>query len=273
MSFTATLDITEFDDTIIAFESAATILPKSALLPNDVYYTDIIGGGFGTLMITTDGGHAANIGDPTGRNDDGFRGPIDLGFTIEFFGNSYSSFYLNNNGNISFNAGIAEYTPTGPQGAPQPIISPYFADLDSRGDLSGLVYYRQDIPNQLIITWDHVGYFSSRDDLFVSFQLVLRGPGYVIPPGEGRIGFFWKDMQWETGEASNGIDGFGGTPAAVGFGDGLDQGIVLEGSVSNGISTIVNHKKLWVDENLSPIRPRQLWPCGWTVLPKLPGAG
>ena len=35
-----------------------------------------------------------------------------------------------------------------------------------------------------------------------SFQLVLRGRGFAIPAGEGQIGFFYKGMQWETGDAS-----------------------------------------------------------------------
>jgi hypothetical protein len=83
-------------------------------------------------MVTTGGGNAANVGDPSGRNDDGFRGPIPLGLSLTFFGNTYTSFFLNNNGNISFNGGIAAFTPTGPQGAPQPIISPFFADVDTR---------------------------------------------------------------------------------------------------------------------------------------------
>ena len=49
---------------------------------------------------------------------------------------------------------------------------------------------------------------------------------------EGQIGFFWTTMQWETGDASGGSNGFGGDPAAVGFGDGLGNGQVLQGSTA-----------------------------------------
>ncbi|MGZ6290865.1 MAG: hypothetical protein ACXWMK_01585 [Syntrophales bacterium] len=52
-------------------------------------------------------------------------------------------------------------------------------------------------------------------------------------------------MQWETGDASGGSGGFGGTPAAVGFGDGLTNVQILEGSIQNGVSGIVNNEKLW----------------------------
>jgi hypothetical protein len=235
--------------TLLIFGSAATVqaavitIPKSALLPSTTYYTENIGGGIGTPLVMTGGGNSANVGGM--RNDDGFTGPLPLGFTLNFFGNDYTTFFANNNGNISFQAGIPAFTPTGPQGAPQPIISPFFADVDTRGAGSGLMHLRNDISNQIIVSWDRVGYFNSHDDKLNSFQLVLRGPNYAIPQGEGQIGFFWKTMQWETGDASGGTGGFGGTPAAVGFGDGENNGQILEGSTQPGISAVVNNHHIW----------------------------
>lgn len=235
-----------------AFATVTTV-PDSALVSSGNYYTDTIGGGIGNALVMTGGGNGANVGGT--RNDDGFSGPINLGFTLNFFGQDYTQFWANNNGNISFTGGIAAYTPTGPQGAPQPIISPFFGDVDTRGAGSGLMYLRNDIPGEVIVTWDQVGYFGAHDDLLNSFQLVLRGPGYTIPPGEGAIGFFYKNMQWETGDASNGSGGFGGTPAAIGFGDGSGNGEVLQGSINNGIASIVNNKYIWFDQNLAPVTP------------------
>src|SRR5262245_35208802 len=200
--------------------AAVTVIPDSALIPSTTYYTDTIGGGIGSVVVTTGGGSGANVGDPSGRNDDGFSGPIPFGFTLNFFGTPQTQFFVNNNGNISFGAGISAFTPTGPTGASAPIISPFFADVDTRNAASGVVHIRQDIPNELIVTWDAVGYFLANADKLDSFQLVVRGPGFAIPAGEGAIGFFYKGMQWETGDASGGSGGFGGTPAAVGFGDG-----------------------------------------------------
>jgi hypothetical protein len=181
------------------------------------------------------------------RNDDGFSGPIPLGFSLNFFGHTYTSLFANNNGNISFGNGISAFTPNGPQGAAQPIISPFFADVDTEAAGSGLMSLRNNISNEIFVTWDHVGYFNQHDDKLNSFQFVLRGPGYLVPAGEGRIGFFWKTMQWETGDASGGSGGFGGTPAAVGFGDGQSNGEILQGSIQNGISGEVNDHRLWVD--------------------------
>ena len=121
-------------------------------------HADIIGGGIGNIVVMTGGGNAAGIGNPTGRNDDGFSGPIPLGFTLTFFGNNYTSFRANNNGNISFTGGISAFTPSGPQGQNAPIISPFFADVDTRTS-PGVMRLRTDIPNEIIVTWDQAGFF------------------------------------------------------------------------------------------------------------------
>lgn len=247
--------------TVNPVSAAVITIPQSALTPSTTYYTDTIGGGIGSPLIMTGGGNAANVGQS--RNDDGFSGPISLGFMLTFFGNTYNSFFANNNGNISFNAGISAFTPSGPQGASQPIISPFFADVDTRNVGSGLMSLRTDIPNEIIVTWDAVGYFGNHADKLNSFQLVLRGPDFVIPEGEGAIGFFYKDMQWETGDASGGSGGFGGDPAAVGFGDGASNGEVLQGSTENGISGVVDNHHIWFDPNLRPI-------CGVPGAPPCP---
>jgi hypothetical protein len=230
-----------------ATQAVETTLPVSALVPSTNYYTDTIGGGIGDVVVMTGGGNANGAGDPTGRNDDGFSGPKNLGFTLNFFGTNQTQYWVNNNGNISFNNGISAFTPTGPTGAAEPIISPFFADVDTRGALSGVTHLRTNIANEIIVTWDQVGYFGAHDDKLNSFQLVLRGPGFAIPAGEGQIGFFYKGMGWETGDASGGSGGFGGTPGAVGFGDGAGNGQVLAGSTQNGIAGVVANHHIWFD--------------------------
>jgi len=245
--FLALLTIPVFAVLIAATSAQAveTVIPQSALIPSTNYYTDTIGGGIGDVVVMTGGGSAPGIGDPTGRNDDGFSGPKNLGFTLNFFGTNQTQYWVNNNGNISFNAGISAFTPTGPTGAPQPLISPFFADVDTRGALSGVTHLRTNIANEIIVTWDQTGYFGSHDDKLNSFQLVLRGPGFAVPAGEGQIGFFYKGMGWETGDASGGTGGFGGTPGAVGFGDGAGNGQVLAGSTQNGIAAAVANHHIW----------------------------
>ena len=202
------------------------------------YYTDIIGGGIGS--------------EPEGyrRNDDSFFGPFDLGFTLTYFGEDYTEFFINNNGNISFGQGVFSFTPEPIDVTTDaPIIGPYWGDVDTRPESGGTVTLRTDIPNQIIVTWDQVGYYSSRTDLLASFQLVLRGPGFNVPAGEGDIGFFYNEIEWETGEASGGTNGFGGVEATAGFGDGLPESnpgeISIAGSQQPGISRILSNQFFW----------------------------
>jgi hypothetical protein len=225
--------------------NVVTIADSALTASNSLYTSD-----YGSVVVTTGGGNAANVGASNGRNDDGYSGPIALGYTLQnFFGGDYSSIYINNNGNITFTSGLSAFTPSGPQGATQPVIAPFFADVDTRGALSGVVHLNQSIANETIITWDQVGYYSGHADKLDTFQLVLRGAGFNTPVGEGQIGFFYGSMNWETGDASGGSGGFGGTPAAVGFGDGQLNGNVLQGSTQNGISQIVNDSFIWFDVN------------------------
>lgn len=235
--------------------AAETYLPdqgtSSVLISSTQYYTEMAGLGLGTAVNMTGGGYGGEtLGGP--QSDDGFTSPINFGFSFSFFGSSYSSFYINNNGNISFNSGNTAYTPDSnfPVGASQPIIAPFFADVDTRGTGSvGAVYLNQTVTNQAIVTWDQVGYYNQHMDLLNSFQLVVRGASYTVPVGEGTIGFFWKTMGWETGDKSSGANGFGGSPAAVGFGNGVMDLVSFDNSMLDGISGVVQNHHVWFNVN------------------------
>ena len=241
----------------LSAQAAEISIPQSALISSDYYYTDLIGGGIGNTIVTTGGGNAANIGNLSGRNDDGFM-RLNLGFNISFFGQNYSTLYINNNGNVSFGNGISAYIPQGMTGATSPVISAYFSDVDTRASGSGVVHYRTDIANQLIVTWDQVGYFNTHADALNSFQMVLRGTDYSIPVGEGFVGFFYKDMSWEDTNTS--------TTAAVGFGDGAGNAEALVGSNTNNLNLVVNDHHIWFDPNLAPVVVDVPEPCSLALL-------
>lgn len=245
----ALIALTAAQSNFIAPANALTIFAQSALTPTTQLYTDTIGGGIGNIVVMTGGGNANGAGNASGRNDDGFSGPISFGFTgagtLPFFGQNYSAFFANNNGNISFTGGNSSYIPTGPLGATVPTISIWFGDVDTRGPASGVLHIRQDIANQTILTWDRVGYYDSNADLLNTFQMVVRGPDYSIPEGEGAIGFFWLGMPWEVTETS--------TTAAVGFGNGAGDGVVLEGSNTAGLHNVVAFHQTWFNANLTPV--------------------
>jgi hypothetical protein len=241
-------------------QADVVIIPQSALIPSTTLYTQDLGISVGSTLVMTGGGSAPNVGGLDGRNDDGFRGPINFGFNFSLFGTTYTSFFANNNGNITFNSGVSAFTPSGLQGATQPVVSPFFADVDTRNSASGVMSLQTHTSaagDEVILTWPNVGFFSSRGDPLNTFQLVIREDGYAIPPGEGQVGFFWTTMGWEVGEASGGGSnglcppgvtvGIGQvcTPAAIGFGDGNDTGFVLQGSTANGIAEVVENNRLW----------------------------
>jgi nidogen-like/PEP-CTERM motif-containing protein len=222
--------------------AAQVTIPASSLSSSNSLYTN----DFGSVVVPTGGGNAANIGAANGRNDDGYSGPVNLGFTLNFYGQSYTQFYINNNGNVSFGAGISEYVPSGPTGADVPVISPFFADVDTRGANSGVVHLAQS-SNQNVVTWDHVGYYDSHDNLLDTFQLILRGPGYNVPSGEGQIGFFYTTMQWDSTDTS--------TVAAIGFGDGAGNSQVLQGSIQPGTAALVQNHSIWFNLDGGTITP------------------
>ena len=84
------------------------------------------------------------------------------------------------------------------------MIAPFWADVDTRGPLSGLVYYKV-TPSSLIVIWDHVGYFASQDNLLNTFQLIITdGTDPIVP--NGNTAFCYGEMQFTTGSASGGAD-------------------------------------------------------------------
>lgn len=170
-------------------------------------------------------------------NDDGSTGAEPLGFTINFFGNQRNSAFLNNNGNITFDAPLSTFTPGGVNLPTAEIIAPFFADVDTRGPGSGLLTYDQGVidgRNAFVVNWLNVGYFSSRTDLLNSFQLVLIDRS-DIGAGDFDIEFNYGQIQWETGEASGGVNGLGGNSARVGYSNGSGTDFFeLPGSQING---------------------------------------
>ena len=135
-----------------------------------------------------------------------------LPFTFCFFGDNYNQFWLNNNGNVSFDAAIAAFTPTAFPSNGNVMLAPFWADLDFNG--SGTVHGTI-TPTAVIVNWVNAGYFSSQSDKLNTFQLVFTNGADPLVNG-GNVAFHYADMQWTTGAASGGVNGFGGTPATAG---------------------------------------------------------
>jgi hypothetical protein len=186
--------------------------------------------------IRTNTGFRANS---VPRNDDGSSSLTPLGFNVNFFGRTRSHAYVNNNGNITFDAALATFTPFGLTNTQREIIAAFFADVDTRPLSSELVTYGTDTVNgkrAFGVNYINVGYYNIHADKLNSFQLILIDRGET---GDGNfdIEFNYQRIAWETGDASGGESGFGGVPAAVGWSNGSGEpgtSFELDGSLQPG---------------------------------------
>lgn len=179
-------------------------------------------------------------------NDDSTSNALSLPFGVNFFGTAWTSFFVNNNGNVTFARELSEYTPTAFPVANQPLIAPWWADVDTTSRVGLLspfqnnVYIASPNSNTVVVTWHDVGYYSSNNDKKNNFQLVLRNRADT---GNGNfdIDFRYQKLEWTTGDSSGGLNGLGGTPAQAGYDDGLGRNfLTLPGSRTGDILNIVN---------------------------------
>ncbi|MGN6189829.1 MAG: nidogen-like domain-containing protein [Conexibacter sp.] len=177
-----------------------------------------------------------------GANDDESVADVPLGFTADFFGLSATTVNVNNNGNVTFDAPLFEYTPFDFTTSGNVIVAPFLADVDTRGVGSSPVTYGAGLmpdgtTHYFCVNWVNVGYFGEHADKLNSFQLLLTQTAAEAVNGNFTITFNYDALTWETGDASGGTNGFGGTPAATGFsaGDGVDgHDFVAPGSFTSG---------------------------------------
>lgn len=156
-------------------------------------------------------------------NDDGSSSVIDISTAfpggLRFFGSMmYTTAYVNNNGNITFGGALGTFTPAAFPVASRPMIAPYWADVDTRGggapSRNGVYWHLE--PGRMIVTWHNVGYYYQHDDKQMDFQLILTN-ALSCGSGDFNVEFRYNMCDWTTGDASDGMGGFGGTPAQAGF--------------------------------------------------------
>lgn len=188
-----------------------------------------------------------------GRNDDGtYTAPsgctnpssggtcvgslVPVGFTGNFYGLNFSGVYINTNGNVTLDSPLSTFTPFGLLSTSREIIAPFFADVDTRNTTSGVVQFGTgtfDGHNAFGVDWVNVGYYSSHADKTNSFQMLLVDRSDT-GAGNFDIVFNYDSILWETGDASGGVGGLGGSSARVGFSNGSSAAYELAGSAVNG---------------------------------------
>jgi Subtilase family len=134
--------------------------------------------------------------------DDGSSGPINLGFTFNFYGVNYTQCYVNANGNITFGGAdgdfsesLAEFT------AGLPRIAPLWDDLNM--NIAGRIRYRTAGADQFIVEWVNVPEYATTSSNQNSVLLVLNA--------DGTIEFLYRDCS--TVDAIVGISPGGGAAA------------------------------------------------------------
>ncbi|PHV12700.1 nidogen-like domain-containing protein [Chitinimonas sp. BJB300] len=156
-------------------------------------------------------------------NDDNSTGLVDIGFNVDFYSmKNMGQLYVNNNGNVTFLNKLSAFSPSGLGNISFPILAPFFADVDTRATNSGVVRYGTDtIAGHKVfgVNWIDVGYFNRQGNKLNSFQLILTDRSET-GLGNFDIEFNYDKILWETGSASDGINGIGGKPATVGYTDG-----------------------------------------------------
>lgn len=191
-------------------------------------------GGADGLMYPFDGSGAWTL--IQSPNDDESSQLIELPFAFRFRDRVFSSCFINNNGNVTFDDRLREFTPD-VVGGRRWMLAPFWADVDTRCDGSGKAWYRFDdsdgngSADTLVVTWDRVGYYDQQTDKLNTFQLVMSDGSNPMLGRCETVAFSYGEMCWTTGKASGGIGGFGGVAAAVGvdWTDGGDApaGVVL----------------------------------------------
>ena len=174
------------------------------------------------------------------RNDDSSLGPIDITSVfgaagLDFFGTAYTSLFLNNNGNITFNTAFGGYTPSSiSAGIGNPLIAAFWTDIDTRnaagqtspgGTSQGTnqVYYDLDAANGVLtFTWDDVGeYYNGTTPNAFQIQLISRGDG------DFDIIYRYEDINW-------------GANARAGYNSGTGTSFEFASSGTSGMLDLEN---------------------------------
>jgi hypothetical protein len=170
------------------------------------------------------------------RNDDSSTGLVNIGFSINFFGVTRTQLFVNNNGNVTLDSALSTFTPFALSSTNRQILAPFFADVDTRNTSSALTQYGTGSiggRNAFGVNWVNVGYFPSAANKLNSFQLIMIERSDT---GAGNFDFEFNfdKVEWETGGASGGTNGLGGSSARMGWSNGNLNSFEQAGSAVNG---------------------------------------
>jgi hypothetical protein len=137
--------------------------------------------------------------------------PVDLAPAfpegLSFFGQQLRAMYVNVNGAVSFARPLETPTPVAFPVAGQPMIAPWWGDVDTRGGgqpARNSVCFALE-PRRLVVTWLRVGHFDRRDERANSFQLVVRTDPERCPADDPIFEFRYARCAWTVGNDAVGV--------------------------------------------------------------------
>ncbi len=151
----------------------------------------------------------SNMNYPTfGTPDDGYYGPIDIGFDFQFYGTVYTQFYISTNGYISFGQGSSQRPIFGswPElGCPAGI---FFWGCD--GSIGGTSVRCQNISgelNQMVINLDTYHTCGTYSTPTISCQIILNEQSEIMLQYQDYVGYPQQSYPGNIGlQTSNGND-------------------------------------------------------------------
>jgi hypothetical protein len=189
-----------------------------------------------TTLLSTFGGPQGFGTQCLSPNDDSSSRSIDIRAAfpmgLRFFTSTHTSMVVNTNGNITFSGPVSRYTPSAFPVASQPMIAPFWADVDIRsgstctmetdggGDGTGACRNPSDNgvwwhleSGRIIVTWHRVGYYKCHTDRRMNFQLLLTDASVCGgEPGDFDVEFRYNLCDWHTGDQSGGSGGLCAPP-------------------------------------------------------------
>ena len=97
-----------------------------------------------------------------GPTNDGYTGDLTIPFTFSLVGETYRNLRIFDNGFIQF-----------PGSAVDSNVLGFYTGIDTRGDASGLVWYKTIGMNTFAAAWDRVGVFEKDDSGPNTFQIMI----------------------------------------------------------------------------------------------------
>ena len=186
-------DAAEKETGLQRVEFEASSAPVLNSLPDEYGYTWDDQQPYGWLDISGSG-TTANLDDV----DDGFDGPINLGFDFQFYEKTYNQVYISSNGFLTFEAGSKnaknEKIPFVDE--PNALIAPFWDDLEVGRRNDGSVLY-QSFSDHFVVTFSEIASRATPSDL-ITFQVILYNTG--------KICFQYNDLNGQLDSATVGIE-------------------------------------------------------------------